>query len=132
MVEDSPGTAASTRRALSGYSEAVSLVVRTTGADALHHLQTCRIEDLPDIILMDLNLPDMGGLELLAKIRGAPRTQAIPVNVLTGSDAEKDRFKAYAAGVNSFIKKPVSYGALEKVLHAVLDYWFKVVMLPPR
>jgi len=132
MVEDSPGTAASIRRVLSNYDGDVDLVVRTTGADALHYLQTCRDENLPDVIIMDLNLPDMAGLDLLKHIKAEFRMEGVPVNILTGSDAERDIEKSYRAGANSFIKKPVSYGELEAILHAVLDYWFKVALLPPR
>jgi len=81
---------------------------------------------------MDLNLPDIDGLKVIAKIREDSRTACIPVNILAGSNAGRDRKKSYEAGANSYLKKPVSYGALETLLHGVMDYWFKVALLPPR
>lgn len=85
---------------------------------------------LPDLILMDLRMPRMDGLECLKEIRQDPRYRFVPIIVLTTSAAERDRRQAYELGANSYIVKPVSYEALVEMAARLCNYWFNIVTLP--
>ena len=85
---------------------------------------------VPDLILLDLNMPRMDGREALALIKRDPQLKAIPVVVLTTSSAEEDVLLSYSDGVNSFVTKPVSYSGLVEVIRALGHYWIDVVDLP--
>lgn len=84
----------------------------------------------PDIILLDLNMPRKSGQEALKEIKSNAALKAIPVIVLTTSEAEEDILKTYKLGVNSFITKPVTFEGLVKVVKQLDDYWFELVKLP--
>ncbi len=85
----------------------------------------------PGLILLDLNMPKMDGREALAAIKSDPELRAIPVVVLTTSQAEEDIFRTYELGVNSFISKPVTFTGLVAAMQAIGRYWFEIVDLPP-
>ena len=85
---------------------------------------------LPGLILLDLNMPVMDGRECLLEIRGDPALKRIPVVVLTSSDADEDIIRTYDLGVNSFIKKPVSFSGLVDIMQKTTDYWLHIVHLP--
>ncbi len=89
-------------------------------------------EPRPDLILLDLNLPKKDGREVLSEIKADPDLKSIPVIVLTTSDADQDVWKAYDAGVNSYITKPVDLNQFVKVCHGIEDFWLTVVKLPTR
>jgi CheY-like chemotaxis protein len=87
----------------------------------------------PGLILLDLNMPRKDGREALRDIKSNPQLKDIPVVVLTTSKAEEDIYRTYNLGVNSFITKPVTFGALVDVLKELGKYWFEIVELPrPR
>ncbi len=86
----------------------------------------------PDLVLLDLNLPRRPGAEVLARIKSTPELRAIPVVVLTSSDAELDIARSYAAGANCYVTKPVNLSALQQVVATVESFWFTIVRLPPR
>ncbi|HEX3797508.1 MAG TPA: response regulator [Verrucomicrobiae bacterium] len=86
----------------------------------------------PGLIILDLNMPRKDGREALKEIKANPEWQRIPVVVLTTSAAETDVAKVYSLGANSFISKPVAFAALVGVLRTVVEYWFKVVLLPVK
>jgi CheY-like chemotaxis protein len=88
------------------------------------------IEELPGLILLDLNMPKKDGREALREIKSDARFKHIPVVVLTTSQAEEDVFRTYNLGVNSFVTKPVKFSALVEVLKDVAHYWFEIVKLP--
>jgi CheY-like chemotaxis protein len=99
----------------------------------LHHLG--KFEDRflhprPGLILLDLNMPRMDGREVLKTIKGDSDLRQIPVVILTTSQAEEDVFRAYNLGVNSFITKPVSFGAFVQVMTELGHYWLQIVQLP--
>ena len=79
---------------------------------------------------LDLNMPRKSGHEALKEIRDDPALKGMPVVVLTTSDADEDVVKTYDLGVNSFIKKPVTYEELVNVIQATTEYWFQIVRLP--
>lgn len=84
----------------------------------------------PGLILLDLNMPKMDGREALKAIKGDPNLRQIPVVVLTTSRAEEDIFRTYNLGVNSFITKPVAFGALVEMMRGLGHYWFEIVQIP--
>jgi len=84
----------------------------------------------PALILLDLNMPKMDGREALKKIKEHPDLRRIPVVVLTTSDAEEDIAKTYDLGVNSFIRKPVSFDEFLRTIQVLKEYWLEIVTLP--
>ena len=86
--------------------------------------------ELPDLILLDLNMPRKDGREALAEIKADPVLRRIPVVVLTTSSAEEDIFRSYDLGVNSYIQKPVTFDKLVEVCEKLGEYWFEIVKLP--
>ena len=87
-------------------------------------------EPLPGLILLDLKMPRKDGREALKEIKADPRLRRIPIIVLTTSKAEEDIYRTYDLGVNSFISKPVTFGALVDVMKTVAKYWIEIVELP--
>lgn len=87
-------------------------------------------EPLPDMILLDLNMPRMDGRECIAAIRAHPELNHLPIIVLTTSRAEEDVIRTYQLGVNSFITKPVTFDKLVRVVQSLSQYWFRIVRLP--
>jgi DNA-binding response OmpR family regulator len=85
---------------------------------------------MPDLILLDLNMPKKDGIESLKEIKSNKKLKCIPVIVLTTSSAEEDIIKTYNLGVNSFITKPVTFEGLVKVIKEIDNYWFELVKLP--
>jgi len=85
---------------------------------------------LPDLILLDLNMPRVDGHQALKEIKSDPKLRRIPIVILTTSSAEKDILSTYDIGANSFISKPVSFEGLVEVIKSVTNYWFNVVRLP--
>ena len=86
----------------------------------------------PGIILLDLNMPKMDGLEVLRELKADPELSRIPVIVLTTSQAEEDIVHTYGLGVSSFITKPVSFDGLVDAVRVICQYWIQIVALPPE
>ena len=125
LVEDNQNDIELTLRALSKYKLANRIHVMKDGAEALEYIFTTSAyaDGKPKVILLDLKLPKVDGLEVLRRIKADERTKAIPVVVLTSSTAERDIVESYTLGVNSYIIKPVEF---DKLLHAVSEiglYW---------
>lgn len=87
---------------------------------------------LPGLILLDLNMPKKDGRETLKEIKSDPALRAIPVVVLTTSNAEEDILRTYDLGTNSFIVKPVTFDKLVEIIRKVTQYWLEIVRLPPN
>lgn len=100
------------------------LVHRKDGQDALDYLkgEGTRISPQPDVIVVDLKMPRMDGLELLNRIRAEPSFDPIPVVVLTGSDAESDILSAYRGGANLYLTKPESIDLMEELVRGLLRF----------
>jgi CheY-like chemotaxis protein len=137
IVEDNPDDLELTQRALRKANLANHIEVARDGAEALDFLfcegafASRRASDLPKLILLDLKLPKIDGLDVLNRIKGDPRTKTIPVVVLTSSKEQADIVKSYHLGANSYIVKPVEF---EGFLQAVRDiglYWL-LLNQPPR
>ncbi|MDP1569446.1 MAG: response regulator [Vicinamibacterales bacterium] len=129
LVEDNPEHAELVRRALALRAGAGRLVHVEDGAEALDYVHgRHRFSDRgafprPHLVLLDLRLPRVAGLDVLREIKGSERLRDIPVVVLTTSSADPDLTAAYAAHVNSYLVKPANYDALDRLLADVRDYW---------
>lgn len=86
----------------------------------------------PDVILLDLNMPRMDGREALAVLKADPSLKSIPVIVLTTSGDEDDIVRSYKLGVSSYVRKPVTFDGLVRVMKTLGDYWVEIVELPPN
>ncbi len=84
----------------------------------------------PGLILLDLNMPRKDGREALQEIKSDPSLRAIPVIVLTTSEAEQDILRSYDLGVNAFVTKPVTFDELARAVRVITDFWFELVRLP--
>lgn len=138
LVEDNPSDIELTKRALKKSHVANGLVVVEDGQEALDYLFCAGayadrdIHQQPALILLDLKLPKVDGLGVLARIRDDKRTRRLPVVMLTSSVEEQDKSASYDLGVNSYIRKPVDF---EQFAHAVqqLDlYWLVLNEMPPE
>lgn len=138
LVEDNPTDLELTLRALKKNNIANKVEVVTDGEEALNFLfakgkyEGRNIENIPKLILLDLKLPKVSGLEVLSSIKGNPKTRIIPVVVLTSSKEEKDIIESYRLGVNSYIVKPVDF---EKFLESVKEiglYWLLINQPPMK
>jgi CheY-like chemotaxis protein len=93
------------------------------GADAIDYLERHRNGNQPDLVLLDLKLPRVGGLAVLERIKSDDVLRAVPVVVLTTSAADGDRARAYAAHANSYVVKPADFVSLEALLRDISSYW---------
>ena len=137
LVEDNPNDVELTLRALQKQNLASKVFVVRDGAEALEFLFATgvyaarKIDDHPKVILLDLKLPKVDGIEVLRKIKTDPRTKNTPVVMLTSSQEERDVMESYRLGVNSYIVKPVNF---ERFSDAVKDlglYW-QSLNQPPK
>jgi len=129
LVEDNPGDAVLTREAF--YESRVQVIFETVenAEDALDYLRDEEIA-LPDLILMDINLPGMSGLEALTEIKEDPQIKSVPVVVLTTSSANQDILSAYEHYANCYITKPVQFDEFQQAIKSLEDFWFTIVRLP--
>jgi two-component system response regulator len=129
LVEDNPSDEALTLRAFKKSGITNEVVVTRDGAEALDYLFCTgtfvdrKQQDTPAVILMDLNLPKIGGLEALRRIRENPTTRLLPVVILTSSDEEEDRIRGYEFGANSFVRKPVEFDRFAAAVQQLGLYW---------
>jgi two-component system response regulator len=126
LIEDNLADVELTLNALSKKNMANNVKVLTDGEEALDYLfNACASSGggCPYLILLDLKLPKVSGLEVLEKIRSDERTKMIPVVVLTSSAEEKDRVESYKLGVNSYIVKPVEFDNFAEVVSQIGFYW---------
>jgi CheY-like chemotaxis protein len=136
LVEDSPEDAELTREALSEYAVLNSMDWVKDGAEALDYLfcrgaYEGRIFVPPAVVLLDLKLPKLDGLEVLRTIRATPHLQAIPVVLLTSSREEKDLILGYAHGTNAYVVKPVDGAGFIKAVGNLGVFWAMVNAPPP-
>jgi len=135
MAEDNPDDVELTLEALHHAKVGNNLTVVKDGIDLLSFLRgesQYEGRKLPDLILLDLNMPRMDGREALTEIKAAPEFKHIPVVVLTTSSAEDDIVKAYMHHANCYITKPVDFNQFVEVVQSIEDFWLTVVKLPAR
>lgn len=135
LVEDNPGDVRLTREALKDAKVANTLHVVEDGVSAidfLHRNPPFLEAPRPDLILLDLNLPRKNGREVLAEIKADSRFKAIPVVILTTSQAEEDVLRAYNLHANCYITKPVDFTQFTTIVKTIEDFWLTIVTLPPK
>jgi len=137
LVEDNPDDVELTLRALKKNNIANEVVVAGDGAEALEYLMAIgkyagrAIADPPEVVLLDLKLPKLGGLEVLRAMRADPRTQMLPVVILTSSTEERDIIASYQLGANSYIRKPVDFDQFVDAIRQLGLYWLVLNQAPP-
>ncbi len=136
MAEDDPDDRLMISRALEDHRIVNSVHFVPDGEELLQYLRhegkygDPEAHPVPNLILLDLNMPKVDGREALEVIKSDPDLRSIPVVVLTTSRSEEDVARAYQAGANSFITKPVTFVGLAAVLRSLKHYWFEMVELP--
>lgn len=135
LVDDDPADARLIRRAVERGNIALDITWAEDGEVALARL---RFEEpyadgrRPDLILLDLNMPKKDGTVVLAEIRADSDLQTIPVVILTTSRADEDVEKSYRLGANAYIAKPQDLHEFAKIIQGIEDFWFSVVLRPPK
>lgn len=135
LIEDNPGDIRLTQEALKDSKLKNNLSVAQDGVAAMAFLtQQGEYKDapVPDIILLDLNLPRKDGREVLAEIKDNDKLKRIPVVVLTTSDDEKDILTTYNLHANCYITKPVDLNRFVEIVKTIEGFWFQIVKLPPH
>jgi two-component system, response regulator len=134
LVEDSPDDEVLTIRALKKNKLLNEVFVAHDGAEALAFLfgdAAGGAGRLPELVLLDLNLPKINGLEVLRRIRAEERTRMLPVVILTTSDEDRDRVESYQLGANSYIRKPVDFEQFSSAVQQLGVYWLVLNLGPP-
>lgn len=137
LVEDNVDDEALTLRALNKSKIANKIVVVRDGAEALEYLFCTGAYadrdplDLPQVILLDLKLPKVDGLEVLRQLRAQPRTHMLPVVILTSSKEDQDLVNAYSNGANSYVRKPVDFNQFVEAISQLGLYWLVLNEAPP-
>lgn len=135
LVEDSPADILITREAFQDARLLNTIHVVEDGVKALEFLRqegSYASAPRPDLILLDLNLPRKNGREVLAEIKGNAEFKAIPVVVLTTSNADEDILQAYDLHANCYVVKPVGFDNFLAAVQSIENFWFSVVVLPPE
>lgn len=136
IVDDEPADARLVKLALAQGQHACNITLAGHGQEALSLLRRPNPDGgaayVPDLILLDLNMPLMNGRELLKELKADESLRLIPVVVLSTSDAERDITAAYSLGAAGYVAKPVDLEELFAAMSRVLDYWFATVLRPPR
>lgn len=129
LIEDDPDDEALTLRMFDKCGVKNRVVVVRDGAEALEYLfgeangMVSARHDLPTVVLLDLKLPKVNGIDLLRRIRGSQRTKALPVVILTSSKQERDLVNGYELGTNSCVRKPVDFGEFSKAIGQLGLHW---------
>ena len=135
LVEDNPGDVRLTIEALKDCKIRNTLDSVEDGEDALAYLRKegkYAAVTTPDLILLDLNLPTLHGKDVLAQVKADASLRAIPVIILTVSQAEHDVVRAYDLQANAYINKPIDLDQFITVIHSIENFWFTIVKLPGR
>jgi two-component system response regulator len=140
LVEDNANDEFLTLRALKKYNVANDVVVARDGVEALDYLFGTGahagrdLRELPLVVLLDLKLPKVDGLEVLRRVRGDERTRLLPVVILTSSNEERDVINGYKLGTNSYVQKPVDFTAFMDAVGQLGLYWLMLnqPVPPPR
>lgn len=138
LVEDNPDDEALTLRALKKNNILNQVIVARDGEEALDYL-FCNGKyadrdpsEVPQVVLLDLQLPKINGLEVLKRLRGDDRTRLLPIVILTTSNEERDIISSYESGANSYIRKPVDFNQFMEAVRQLGLYWLVLNEIPGR
>jgi two-component system, response regulator len=137
LVEDNADDEKLTLRALKKNNIGNDVVVARDGLEALDYLFGTgphagrSANALPQVVLLDLKIPKLDGLEVLRRLRADPRTRLLPVVILTSSNEEQDRFSSYGLGANSYVRKPVDFNQFSEATRQLGLYWLVLNEPPP-
>ena len=137
LVEDNPDDEELTLRALRKANIANEVFVARDGTEALDFLfgtgrhAGLQTLPMPAVVLLDLKLPKLNGIDVLKRMRADPRTQLIPVVVLTSSSEDEDMLKSYQSGANSYVRKPVEFSSFASAVAQLGMYWMLLNQAPP-
>jgi len=137
LVEDNPDDEKLTLRALQKNKISNEVVVAHDGVEALDYLLGNgsgggnNLKPLPQVVLLDLKLPRLDGLEVLRRLRAHERTKLLPVVILTSSNEEQDRISGYGLGANSYVRKPVDFNQFIEAARQLGLYWLVLNEQPP-
>lgn len=137
LIEDNPDDETLTLRALKNHNIRNEVVVARDGVEALDYLfgmgshagRDTRV--MPQLVLLDLKLPKVDGLEVLRQVKEDERPRLLPVIILTSSNEQEDRLRGYRLGVNSYIRKPVDYNRFVEVVEQLGVFWLTLNEPPP-
>lgn len=138
LVEDNPDDEVLTVHALKSSGLTNAIIVARDGVECLEYLfgegayAGRDLSEQPTVILLDLNMPRMGGLETLSRLRADPRTKHLPVVILTTSKEESDLVASYDRGANSFVRKPVDFEQFTEAARNLGMYWLLLNEMPPQ
>ena len=125
LVEDNPSDEELTLRSLKKHNIVNEVVVARDGVEAVEYLLD-ESKQLPDLVLLDLKLPRLSGLEVLQRIRTEERTKMLPVVVLTSSSQDEDIVSSYRMGANSYVRKPVRFSDFSEAVRQLGVYWLLI------
>ena len=135
LVEDDEGDVELALKALSDYQELGRITVKRNGEEALRYLRALSrgaelSDDNPGVILLDLKMPKVGGVDVLKEIRSDPLLHLIPVVVFTSSAERNDIYQCYESGANAYVVKPLDFASFIKTLQAVARFWLDINQEP--
>lgn len=137
LVEDNSDDQELTLMALKQSNIVNEVVILHDGLEALEFLfgsvksPPLEVNDLPQVILLDLKMPRVGGMDVLKRIRSDPRTQLLPVVILTSSSEEEDIITSYHLGANSYVRKPIEFQKFAEAIQQLGLYWLIINQTPP-
>jgi len=138
LVEDNPDDEELTLIAFEQSKIANEVVVVHDGVEALEYIFGASqspgnvVNKLPQVMLLDLKLPKLGGLDVLKRVRSDPRTQLLPVVIFTSSSEEEDVLSSYRLGANSYVRKPVEFQSFSEAIQQLGLYWLLINQSPPQ
>jgi two-component system response regulator len=136
LVEDNPDDEILTMEVFKNFSMQGDVSVVRDGQEALDYLfyqgdyASRALGWEPDLIIMDLKIPKVTGIEVIKRIRANPLTQLIPIVIFSSSSEERDLIDGYMAGANSYIRKPIDYKKFSQAIHQILNYWLQLNEIP--
>jgi two-component system, response regulator len=130
LVEDNPDDEMMTRRGIRDSGIKASVAIATDGQQAVDTLVASSADPLPDLVLLDLKLPRVGGLEVLRVLRATARCMSVPVVVFSSSSEPSDVLSCYQLHANCYVQKPVDYDGFISAVSKTIQYWATHVKLP--
>ena len=137
LVEDNPNDEELTLRALRKANIANEVSIARDGQEALDFLFATgkyagrEPTTMPAVVLLDLKLPKLDGIDVLQRIRADPRTKLVPVVILTSSSEDEDMVRSYQSGANSYVRKPIEFSAFANAVTQLGMYWVLINQIPP-